>query len=108
MTAWLAMMVAAVASSTMGSRAHCGTIRLKRIFDRGRCVEEKSTLAQIVDHQCWQHNKEPGGANGLFAEVTKVGIKCFSTCHGQKHCAKGYETDDAVIAEEDDSVDRIE
>ena len=52
---------------------------------------EQRTLAKIVDHQRRQHQREPGKANGVAAEMAHVGIKRFGAGHRQHDTAQRQE-----------------
>ena len=56
MTAWLAMTVAAVASTTIGKQRPVRRHQEERVFDRRRVSEHQRALAEIVERQRGQHD----------------------------------------------------
>ena len=56
-TAWLAMTVAAVASTTIGSSAQSGYQQEEGVLDRLRAGEHQRALAEIVEEQRRQHQQ---------------------------------------------------
>ena len=70
--------------------------------------KDESALAQIVQCQRRQNEAEPSHLYRQPAEVTKVRIKRFGAGDSEKDRAKRVETDDAMMQEKIDAVERIE
>ena len=73
-TACDAMTVAAVASSTIGIRAHSGVSRKNGALTVDFVGKHQRTLTEIAQRARRKHEPEPAVRDGLPAEVTHVGI----------------------------------
>ena len=96
MTAWLAITVAAVASTTSGSSSAFRDQAIERILDRLGMRQHQRALAEIVDQQRRQHEPEPGALDRLAAEMAEIGIERLAAGDGQKHRAERDQADVAV------------
>ena len=56
-TAWEAMTVAAVASSTIGNRAQPGASRKNGALTVGSVAEDQRPLAKVAEHACREHEE---------------------------------------------------
>ena len=83
MIAWLAMIVAMVASPTIDRPR--GRQTKERIAVHRRLAKEKRDLPGIIEQQRRQHDDVPGGADRIPADVAHIGIHSFATSHCQKH-----------------------
>ena len=107
-TAWLAITVAAVASTIIGSSSASRNQAVERILDRRRIGQHHRALAEIIDQQRRQHEAEPGGLDRLAAEMAEIGIERLAAGDGQKHRAERDQADVAVIEQKLDAVERID
>ena len=103
MTAWLAITVAAVASTTIGSSSALGDQAIERILDRRRMRQHQRALAEIIDQQRRQHEAEPGALDRLAAEMAEVGIERLAAGDGEEHGAERDQADVAVRRHEADA-----
>ena len=98
MTAWLAITVAAVASTTIGSSSDFRHQPVERILDRRRIGQHQRALAEIIDQQRRQHEAEPRGLDRLAAEMAEVGIERLAAGDREKHRAERDQPDRAVAS----------
>ena len=109
MIAWLAMMVATVASTTSGTCRDSRAQHEKRIAVRRHgAVDHDRGLAGIVEQQRRQHQAIPGEPDRPRAEMTHVGIKRLGAGGAQEHGAQDEETGEAVPEQVAKAVARIE
>ena len=83
-TAWLAITVAAVARTTIGSRAQSGYIRKNGLSIDSGSRENQRALAEIVEDERRQHEPDPGGLDRLAAEMAKIGVERFGAGDGEE------------------------
>ena len=112
-TAWLAMIVAAVASSTSGSRSASGRKVEERVLDLGerlvrRGRQDHRALPHVVEQQRGQHEIEPRDADRLAPEMAHVGVERLGPGHGENHRAHGDERAHEIGREEVTGVERVE
>ena len=74
--------------------------QIERVLDGLRVVQQKRTLAKIVQGQCGHDHTEPGNTDGLLAEVAHVGIQRFAARHTQHHGAQNDESGSRVVPNE--------
>ena len=77
MTAWLAMMVAMVASRMKGNEDRLRHHQEERVFQRLGARKHQRPLAEVVQRQGWEHQHQPGELDRSPAEVAHVGVKRF-------------------------------
>ena len=70
--------------------------------------EHQRALAQIVERQRRQHDGKPRNLDRTAAEMPEIGIKSLGSGDGEKHGAKRKQSNDAVVQQEIDAVERIE
>ncbi|MNO73588.1 hypothetical protein D3C76_645600 [compost metagenome] len=58
---------------------------IERIAYRLRVAQDQRALAEVVQHQPWQHQHEPGARNRLAAEVAHIGIQGFGAGQREHH-----------------------
>src|SRR5262245_46718924 len=90
MTAWLAMIVAAVASATIGKSA----VRIHEeegILDALWIGKDHRALTEIVDSKRRQHNCHPGKLDRAPAEMSEIGVERLRPRNREEHCAQGDE-----------------
>ena len=95
-TAWLAITVAAVASTTIGISSTVGHQPVERILDRLGIGEHQRALAEIIDQQRGQDEREPCQSDRLAAEMAEIGIQRLAAGDGEKHQAERHQADRAV------------
>ena len=83
-TAWLAITVATVASTTIGYERPVGIEQKERIFERLRLGKDQSALPQIIERERRQHERKPGNLDRTAAEMAEIGIKRLGAGHGQE------------------------
>ena len=88
MTAWLAMTVAAVASSTIGNERPMRIEQEERVFDAAGIGEHKRALAEIVDRQRRQRHEQPRDPDRPASEMAEIGVERFRAGHHQEHGAQ--------------------
>jgi hypothetical protein len=107
-TAWLAMTVAAPASSTSGRRRALGAISKNQLSSGNGTPalaaasqhQGEGALAQIVQGQAGQDEEQPGGLDRPAAEVAHVGRQGLGPGHRQEHRAQHDEAGEAVMHQE--------
>ena len=100
MTAWLAMTVAAVASTTIGSRAQRGNSRKNGFADAAGVVQDQRGLAEVVQRQRREDDEEPGAPDRRPAEVAHVGVQRLGAGDDQDDGAHRDERDERVVDDE--------
>ena len=95
-TAWLAITVAAVASTTIGSSSTSGTIRKNGFSIAAGIGQHQRALAEIVEQQRRQHEAEPGALDRLAAEMAEIGIERLAAGDREEHRAERDQADVAV------------
>ena len=100
MTAWLAITVAAVASTTIGISAQSGYIRKNGFSIACGWAKHQRALPQIIERQRRQHQREPGDLDRSAAEMPEIGIERFGAGDGEEHRAEREQADDAVMEQE--------
>ena len=70
--------------------------------------QEQRALAEIVQDERREHERIPGKADRLLAEMSHVRIERFPTGHDEKHRAENREAGEAVRGKERDGVARVE
>ncbi|MNP08928.1 hypothetical protein D3C76_1010150 [compost metagenome] len=70
-------------------------------------TEQQGALAEIVQHQRWQHENEPRAGNRLAAEVAHVGIQRFGTGQCKHHGAKDRYAHAGMLPEETNTPHRV-
>ena len=70
--------------------------------------EQERPLAEVVDEQRGEHEREPRESDRALAEVAHVGIQRLAAGHHEKDRTKHGEAVPAVVGEEPDSVARID
>ena len=108
MTAWLAITVAAVASTTIGSSAHSGYIRKNGFSIAFGLASTQRALPEIVERQRRQHDSDPGDLDRPAAEMAEVGVERLRPGDREKHRAERDQADHAVAGEKADAVERID
>ena len=103
MTAWLAMIVAAVASSTSGRRNISGARKKNgfltvSIACAGILRQQHRALPHVVEQQRGHDEIEPGHADRVAPEMAHVGVERLGAGHRQHHRAHGDERAAAVPA----------
>ena len=88
MTAWLAITVAAVASSTSGSSAQSGAIRKNGFSRRLGVRQHQRPLPEVGQRQRRPDEPQPGEPDRLLPEVAEVGIERLGPGHGQEDRAQ--------------------
>ena len=97
MIAWLAMIVATVASATSASCNACGHSMKNGLAPRvGGAVRDDSGLTGVVQHQRRQNQTIPGETNRPRPEMPHVGIERLSAGRAQKYCAQDQKAGEAV------------
>ena len=91
MSACEAMMAAAVASATSGRSAQDGASRKNGCLARGAVDQQQRALAEVVQQERGQHEREPGEANRPLAEVAHVGVQRLAAGDRQEHRAEHRE-----------------
>ena len=66
--------------------------------------QERRALAEIVQDQRGEHDREPCEANGKFSEVTHVGVKRLAARYRQNHGAERDEGGPRLAKEQRDPV----
>ena len=107
-TAWLAMMVATVASADHRQQRPVRIEQEEGVLDLRRIGEQQRALAEIVQGEAGQHEAEPGGLDRLAAEMAHVGIERLGAGDGQEHGPEGEQARRAVGGEESDAVGRAD
>jgi len=59
--------------------------QIERVARGFRIAQQHGALAEIVEHQCRQHQDEPGAGDGLAAEMAHVGVQRFGARQCQHH-----------------------
>ena len=72
----------------------------ERLFGRLRIGQQQRALAEVVEQQRRQHQREPGDADRPLAEVAHVGVQRLAAGDHQEHRAEHREAVPAVLAEE--------
>ena len=107
-TAWLAMTVATVASTTIGSSNISGTSTIERIVDRARVGEHQCALSEIVDQQSRKNEIEPCDLDRLAAEMSEIGIERLAAGDGKEDRAERDQAERAVFNEKPDRIIRVD
>ena len=92
-TACDAMTVAAVASSTIGIRAHSGVSRKNGALTCRLVGEHQRALAEVAQRARRQHEAQPAEGDGLAAEVAHVGVQRLGAGDGQHDRGEREERD---------------
>ena len=92
-TACDAMTVAAVASSTIGIRAHSGVSRKNGALTVGFVGKHQRTLTEVAQRARRQHEPEPAAGDRPPAEVTHVGVQRLGAGDGQHDRGEREERD---------------
>ncbi|MNM68314.1 hypothetical protein D3C81_798720 [compost metagenome] len=74
--------------------------QIERVTHRLGVAEDQCALAEVVQHQAWQHQQNPGAGNRFAAKVAHVGIQRFGTGQGQHYGTQNRHTDTRVHHEE--------
>ena len=82
-TACDAMMVAAVASSTIGSRAQLGDEQEERCTDGLLVADDQRALTEVVEHARGQDDEEPRQRDRPSTEVAHVGVERLGAGDGE-------------------------
>ena len=69
-------------------------------------MQQQRALAEVVQEQRRQHEREPGEADRPLAEVPHVRVQRFAAGDDEEHGAEHREAVPAVLAEERDGVAR--
>ena len=85
-----------------------GHAQKKRIFNRFGRAQQKRALADIVQSQSGQHQREPGRLNRPAAEMPHIGIQSLGTRYRQHHRAQAHKAGPAVMGGEIKAVIRID
>ena len=101
-TAWLAMIVAAVAMKHQRQPRPVRRHQVEGVLDRRRVAEQQRALAEIIEHQAGIDEAEPGEADRLAPEMAHVGIERLGAGHGEEHRAHGEEGELRIVGEEFD------
>ena len=72
----------------------------KGIFNGLGVQHQQCTLAEIIQHQCRQHQAIPGAADRCFAEVAHVGIQRLGPGQCQYHRTQGQIRTNTVLVDE--------
>ena len=91
MVACEAITVAAVASITIHGSSAAGHQVIERMVDRLAQLQQQRALAEVVEHQRRPHQREPGDAHRLAAEVPHVGVQRLAAGERQEHRADDRE-----------------
>ena len=102
------MIAAAVASPTSGSSAQLGASQEERLMRRLGVGEQQRALAEVVQQQRRQHQREPGDPNRPFPEVPHVRVQRLTTRDDEEHGAEHGKAVPAVRAKERDGVPRVD
>ena len=81
---------------------------VERAVHRLGVDEHERALAEVVQHQGRQHNREPVEPDRSAAEMAHVGVERLGPCHGEEHRAEGEESDPAVTGEKADRVQGVQ
>ena len=73
-----------------------------------RIEQQQRALAEVVQDQRRQHEREPGEADRMLAEMTHVRVQRFAAGDDEEDGAEHREPGEAVVAEEAERVPRIE
>ena len=90
-TAWLAITVAAVASTTIGSRAQPGSSRKNGFSSRAGSSQDQRRLPEVVQRQRREDDEEPGAQDRRAAEVAHVGVERLGAGDDQHDRAHRHE-----------------
>ena len=106
MMACEAMIVAAVASTDQGIVRPVGRELVERVLERARVGDEQGALAEVVEREAGQRDREPGQADGEAPEMAHVGVHRLAPRHGQEHRPEHGEADRSGAVQE--KVERVE
>ncbi|MNH12578.1 hypothetical protein D3C79_721240 [compost metagenome] len=73
-----------------------------------RVLQQHRALAEVVEHQCRQHQREPGTGDRLATKVTHVGIQRLGTGQRQHHRTEDGHAHARMHDEEAHRPDRVE
>ena len=62
--------------------------------------EDQRALAEIIDRERRQHDRDPGDLDRTAAEMAEIGIERLGAGHGEKNRAEREQPDDAVMQQE--------
>ena len=103
-----AMTVAAVASADERIEGPGRRQMIERIHGMGGVAEEQSALAEVVQQERGQHDREPGDPDGPTAEVAHVRVERLAAGDHQEHRAQDQEAVDPVLRKEADGMPRVD
>ena len=108
MSAWEAMMAAAVASPTIGKKRPGRRQKEKGLFRGGAVDQQQRALTEVVEQEGGQDQREPRQTNRPLSEVAHIGVQRLAAGDRQKHRAQHREAVQPVRLEEDEGVDRVD
>ena len=94
------MIAATVERITIGIRAQSGNSRKNGLDAGGRVGEDQRALAEVVEDQRGEDEREPGAADRGRAEVAHVGVQRLGAGDGEHDAAERDERLVAVVEEE--------
>ena len=100
MSACDAMIAAAVARPTSGSSAQSGASRKNGCSAAAGFAQQQRALAEVVQQQRRQHQREPRHPNRPLAEMAHVGVERFAAGDHQEDGAEHGKPMPAVLHEE--------
>lgn len=81
----------------------------ERIFDHRGIGDQQRGLAEIIQHQRRQADREPGKPDRQAPEMPHIGIHRFAAGHGEEGCAEDREGDVEVLVDQEvEGVERTE
>ena len=99
-TAWEAMIAATVERITIGTRAQSGKSRKNGLEDGARVGQDQPALAEVVEDQRGEDEREPRLADRARAEVAHVGVQRLRARDREHDAAERDERLVAVVEEE--------
>ena len=108
MTAWLAMIVAAVASSTKRQQAPGRRHQEERVRHRLGARQHQAALAEVVERERREDEPEPRRADRPASEVAHVGVERLDAGDGEEDRAHHRQRAEPVRRHEADGVRRVE
>jgi hypothetical protein len=100
-TAWLAITVAAVASPFREQQK-------ERILQGLGIGDKQRPLAEIIDDQGRQHEKQPRGLNRPAAKMAEIVVEGLRPRDDKKYRAQRHQPDHAILDQERDPIGRID
>ena len=80
----------------------------ERLLGGRRVAQQQRALAEVVQEQRGQHEREPGQPDRPLAEMAHVRVQRFAAGDDEEHGAEHGEAVPAVLAKERDGVSRID